>query len=229
MQHERQSIMEELSPPFQVTSPACQTTPFVFCSPHSGSVYPRAFVASSRLDPLSLRKSEDVLVDQLFSGVTSLGAPLIAARFPRAYLDVNREPYELDPELFGKGLPDWANTQSVRVIGGLGLHPAGTAVRRRHAMYLGITVVGDWQGRGVGDLLMAAAIEQADRWLGVLRLELTVYADNTRAIALYRRHGFEMEGTLRAFALRDGVYVDAYAMARIHPRPPVPVATPATP
>ena len=81
----------------------------------------------------------------------------------------------------------------------------------------------------VGDLLMAAAIEQADRWLGVLRLELTVYADNTRAIALYRRHGFEMEGTLRAFALRDGVYVDAYAMARIHPRPPVPVATPATP
>lgn len=116
-----------------------------------------------------------------------------------------------------------------RVIGGLGLHPAGTAVRRRHAMYLGITVAGDWQGRGVGDLLMAAALEQADRWLGVLRLELTVYADNTRAIALYRRHGFEMEGTLRAFALRDGVYVDAYAMARIHPRPPAPVATPATP
>ncbi len=119
MQHERQSILEELSPPFQVTSPACQTTPFVFCSPHSGSVYPRAFVTSSRLDPLSLRKSEDVLVDELFAGVTSLGAPLIAARFPRAYLDVNREPYELDPELHGP-LPKFANSQTTRVAGGLG-------------------------------------------------------------------------------------------------------------
>jgi N-formylglutamate amidohydrolase len=119
MLHERQSILEELTPPFQVLMPAVQTVPFIFCSPHSGSIYPRAFVAASRLDAQSLRKSEDVLVDRLFAGVADLGAPLIAARFPRAYLDVNREPYELDPELFGP-LPSFANSQSMRVAGGLG-------------------------------------------------------------------------------------------------------------
>ncbi len=109
-----------------------------------------------------------------------------------------------------------------RVIGGAGLHPAGPAVRRRHVMYLGITVAGPWQGQGIGDRLMAGLCEYADRWLGVLRLELTVYTDNTRAIALYRRHGFQIEGTHRAFALRDGAYVDAHAMARLHPNPPRP-------
>jgi L-phenylalanine/L-methionine N-acetyltransferase len=107
-----------------------------------------------------------------------------------------------------------------RVIGGAGLHAAGTHVRRRHVMYLGITVAGPWQGRGVGGLLMAALCEHADRWLGVLRLELTVYTDNLAAIALYRRYGFEIEGTHRAYVLRDGRFVDAHAMARLHPNPP---------
>jgi N-formylglutamate amidohydrolase len=120
MLHERQSILEELDPPFHVLTPIEQSVPFVFCSPHSGSTYPAAFIAASKLDPLSLRKSEDVLVDQLFAGVASLGAPLLAARFPRAYLDVNREPYELDPQLFDEPLPRFANSQSMRVAGGLG-------------------------------------------------------------------------------------------------------------
>lgn len=120
MHRERQSILEELTPPFQVLRPVSQSTPFIFCSPHSGSIYPRAFVEGSRLDANSLRKSEDVAVDQLFSGVAGLGAPLLAARFPRAYLDVNREPYELDPVLFGGRLPPYANSQSMRVAGGLG-------------------------------------------------------------------------------------------------------------
>ena len=118
--HERKSILEELTPPFQVLEPAVQSTPFIFCSPHSGAIYPRAFVAASKLDSHSLRKSEDVLVDRLFNGVASLGAPLISANFPRAYLDVNREPYELDPELFDGPLPPYANSQSMRVAGGLG-------------------------------------------------------------------------------------------------------------
>jgi putative acetyltransferase len=123
------------------------------------------------------------------------------------------------------GGPGQADLQLVavhegQVIGGAGLHPAGMAVRRAHAMNLGISVVGSWQGRGVGDLLMGALCEHADRWLGVLRLELTVYADNAGAIALYRRHGFEIEGTLRAFALRDGQFVDALAMARLRPAAP---------
>lgn len=118
--NERASILAELSPPFVIHEPEEQLTPVVFCSPHSGRIYPQSFLAASRLDPHTLRKSEDCYVDELFQSVVDLGAPLIAARFPRAYLDVNREPYELDPELFSGRLPDFANTQSARVIGGLG-------------------------------------------------------------------------------------------------------------
>ncbi|HVY41829.1 MAG TPA: N-formylglutamate amidohydrolase [Hyphomicrobiaceae bacterium] len=117
---ERASIQSELTPPFTISGTRSQTAPFVFCSPHSGRIYPAAFLASSRLDAHALRKSEDCYVDELFSGVTELGVPMIAARFPRAYLDVNREPYELDPELFDEPTPPYANTQSVRVVGGLG-------------------------------------------------------------------------------------------------------------
>jgi N-formylglutamate amidohydrolase len=114
------SIPAELNPPYLVTAPSEQVAPFVLCSPHSGSVYPPDLLEVSRLTPHSLRKSEDCFVDELFMPVAAEGAPLIAARFPRAYLDVNREPYELDPELFIEPLPDFANTQSVRVAGGLG-------------------------------------------------------------------------------------------------------------
>lgn len=106
------------------------------------------------------------------------------------------------------------------VIATCGMHPAGASLRRRHVMGLGISVAKDAQGRGVGRTLMAAMCDYADRWAGVLRLELTVYADNAAAIALYRKFGFEVEGTHRAYALRDGQYVDVLAMARLHPNPP---------
>ena len=106
------------------------------------------------------------------------------------------------------------------VVGSAGLHPVGTALRRRHAMTLGISVASPAQGQGVGKALMQALCEYADRWAQVLRLELTVFADNARAISLYRRFGFEQEGTMRAYALRNGRYVDALAMARLHPAPP---------
>jgi len=92
----------------------------VFNSPHSGRIYPSTFLAASKLDAHTLRRSEDAFVEELFGFVTDLGAPLLHAHFPRAYLDVNREPYELDPILFRDGLPHYANTQSVRVVGGLG-------------------------------------------------------------------------------------------------------------
>ena len=117
---ERASILADLTPPYTLLRPEEQTAPVVLCSPHSGRVYPRAFLETSRLDAHTLRKSEDCFVDELFTPAVGLGAPLIAARFPRAYLDVNREPYELDPELFVGRLPDFANTQSARVVGGLG-------------------------------------------------------------------------------------------------------------
>jgi len=105
------------------------------------------------------------------------------------------------------------------VVAGAGLHPDGNSPRRRHAMALGIHVEARWQGRGVGSLLMQALCDYADRWLGLLRLELGVYTDNLRAQALYRRFGFVEEGVQRAYALRDGVYVDMLAMARLNPAP----------
>ncbi|GJD94730.1 N-formylglutamate amidohydrolase [Methylobacterium iners] len=110
-------------PPFVVDEPEAHTLPFVFNTPHSGSVYPRAFLAAARLDALALRRSEDAYVDRLFAPVVDLGAPLMRAHFPRAYLDVNREPYELDPRMFDGRLPAFANTRSMRVAGGLGTVP----------------------------------------------------------------------------------------------------------
>jgi N-formylglutamate amidohydrolase len=117
---EADAIETELSPPFTVIRPRELKVPLVFNSPHSGRVYPSAFLAASRLDAHTLRRSEDAFVEELFGFVTDLGAPHLHAHFPRAYLDVNREPYELDPVLFRDGLPHYANTQSVRVVGGLG-------------------------------------------------------------------------------------------------------------
>jgi L-phenylalanine/L-methionine N-acetyltransferase len=107
-----------------------------------------------------------------------------------------------------------------QVVGTAGLHPVGVALRRRHVVTLGISVAPEAQGRGVGSALMAALCDYADRWLGSLRIELTVYTDNEPAIGLYRKFGFVVEGTLRGYALRDGHYVDALAMARLHPNPP---------
>lgn len=107
-----------------------------------------------------------------------------------------------------------------RMLGSAGLHPAGAALRRRHAAMLGISVAPEAQGQGVGRALMQALIDYADRWAQILRLELTVFTDNERAIRLYRSLGFEHEGTHRAYALRDGTYVDAHCMARLHPNPP---------
>src|SRR6476646_7640195 len=118
--HKAEAIEPELNPPFEVLRPKELKLPFVFNSPHSGRVYPQAFLAASKLDALTLRRSEDSYVEELFGFVAELGAPLLYVHFPRAYLDVNREPYELDPVLFREGLPHYANTQSVRVVGGLG-------------------------------------------------------------------------------------------------------------
>lgn len=117
---ETSAIETELDPPFSVVAPDQWLAPFVFCSPHSGRIYPEVFLDQARLDPLALRKSEDAFVDELYMAATAYGAPLLHAHFPRAYLDVNREAFELDPELFAEPLPDFANTHSVRVAGGLG-------------------------------------------------------------------------------------------------------------
>jgi N-formylglutamate amidohydrolase len=113
----------ELGSPFEVVEPGEIETPIVFDSPHSGSRYPRKFLEASRLDPMTLRRSEDCFVDELVVPCVAIGSPLLRARFPRAYLDVNREPYELDPQMFEGRLPDFANTRSLRVAAGLGAIP----------------------------------------------------------------------------------------------------------
>lgn len=106
------------------------------------------------------------------------------------------------------------------VVGNAGLHPAGPQLRRRHVMGLGICLLPEFHGRGIGSALMQALCDYADQWGQVLRIELSVFADNSRAIALYRRFGFAQEGLHRGYALRSGVYEDVISMARLHPNPP---------
>ncbi|MGJ0509473.1 MAG: N-formylglutamate amidohydrolase [Methylocystis sp.] len=120
----------EFSPPFEVIEPGELTSPLVFSSPHSGRVYPERFLAAAKLDAASLRRSEDAYVDELFASAGAVGAPLLLAHFPRAYLDLNREPYELDPKLFEGPLPQFANTRSLRVAAGLGTIPRVVADAR---------------------------------------------------------------------------------------------------
>jgi N-formylglutamate amidohydrolase len=145
---EAQAIETELNPPFTVLKPETGDTPFVFNSPHSGRTYPSSFLSASRLTAVALRKSEDAYVDLLLSGVVGIGATLMQAHFPRAYLDVNREPYELDPALFNEALPDYANTHSLRVVGGL-----GTIAR----------VVNEQEEIYRGPLAVSAALERIER------------------------------------------------------------------
>lgn len=106
--------------PFQLSRPSLQRAPLVFASPHSGRNYPAAFLAESRLDAHAVRRSEDSFVDELFEAAPRLGAPLLAATFPRVYCDANREPWELDPNMFDGPLPAWVNSASPRVGAGLG-------------------------------------------------------------------------------------------------------------
>lgn len=110
----------DIDKPHEILFPATQTLPLVVASPHSGRHYPPDFVASARLDRVALRRSEDGFVDELVAHAPSLGAPLLRAHFPRAYVDANREPFELDPRMFREPLPAYANTRSPRVAAGLG-------------------------------------------------------------------------------------------------------------
>ncbi len=107
----------------EVRRPSRLLSPAVFASPHSGRRYSPDFLTEARLDATRLRKSEDAFVDDLFDDVPALGAPLLLAHFPRAYLDVNREAYELDPDMFTDELPDHVVTRSPRVAAGLGTVP----------------------------------------------------------------------------------------------------------
>lgn len=134
-------------PPFDIRASAEQRVPFVFNSPHSGRHYPQRFLAMTRLDRNAIRRSEDCYVEELFSGAVALGAPMLAANFPRAYLDVNREPWELDPRMFVEPLPPHANIRSSRVAGGLGTVPR---------------IVGEGQDIYAGRLPLAEAVARIE-------------------------------------------------------------------
>ena len=106
--------------PFRLVRPAAPATPLICASPHSGRIYPAAMLAASQLDRRAIRRSEDALVDQLIAGAPAHGHTLIAAEFARAYIDVNREPWELDPAMFEDELPSFARARTARVAAGLG-------------------------------------------------------------------------------------------------------------
>ncbi len=114
--------------------PERQTVPVVVASPHSGALYPAEFLAQAAVPLAALRRAEDAFVDQLFAAAPALGMPLLAARFPRSYVDANREPYELDPGMFEGPLPRPLNHRTTRVAAGLGMIPrvaaSGEAIYR---------------------------------------------------------------------------------------------------
>ncbi len=102
-----------------------------------------------------------------------------------------------------------------KVVGNAGLHPAGASLRQRHTYGVGMAVHDAYHRRGVGSALMAAVIDLGENWMQATRLELTVYTENVGGVALYKKFGFEIEGTLRRYSFRNGVYVDAYMMSRL--------------
>lgn len=112
-----------------------------------------------------------------------------------------------------------ACTTEGTIVGNAGLHTNARTPRRAHAASIGMGVVEAHQRKGVGSQLMAALLDVADNWYGLARVELSVYTDNVGAIALYKKFGFETEGTFRSYALRDGELVDCYTMARLRVRP----------
>ena len=131
--------------PVVVFRPSQHTVPIVFASPHSGRCYPDELLAASRLDALSLRRSEDSFVDELFAAAPQHGAPLVLATFPRAWCDVNREAWELDQAMFADKLPGWVNTSSARVSAGLGT--IARVVASGEAIYRGKLAFADAERR----------------------------------------------------------------------------------
>ena len=176
--------------PFEVLRPDRRSVPLVVASPHSGSTYPPEFVSASRLDPLSLRRSEDSFVDELFEGTLRAGAPLIRAHFPRAYVDLNREPFELDPRMFEDSLPAYVTTRSPRVSAGL-----GTIAR----------VVGTGQEIYSGKLRFADALHRINTLYIPYHRSLRALVDETREqfgyCVLIDAHSMPSNGTSRDWEL----------------------------
>jgi N-formylglutamate deformylase len=183
--------------PFRILRPFRQTVPFVFASPHSGRCYPASFVAQSRLSATALRRSEDAFVDELFCGAVALGAPMVSARFPRAFLDANRAPAEIDSAMFDGALPVAVDAPSPRVTAGLGVIPR--IVRDGAEIYR-------------GKLKASDAEERLTRLYRPYHAALAQLVDETRA-----RFGvavvIDCHSMPSAAAIPDVVLGDRYGMA----------------
>ena len=151
--------------------PVARSLPLVLASPHSGAEYPADFLTASRLDPVALRRSEDSFVDELFGAGPRLGSPLLSARFPRAYIDVNREAYELDPSMFADALPQFVNAGSPRVRMGLGT--IARIVASGEEIYANKLRFAEAHAEvGVAEMLMRKNLEQVREW-GTTRVQPT--------------------------------------------------------
>lgn len=117
-------MYEGAKSPFILSLPKTSAgVPLLVTSPHSGSDYPADFLHASQLDAHEIRQSEDMYVNAIYADAPKLGVALLAARFPRAYIDLNRAPYELEQALFADKLPDHIDTKSMRAAAGLGTVP----------------------------------------------------------------------------------------------------------
>ena len=113
----------KVEPPFVLIEPLRRIAPLVFASPHSGRRYPHDLLANARVPLISLRRSEDAYVDELFAGAAAHGAAVLSATVARAYVDLNRDPAELDPDMFDERPPRSPHGSSARVQAGLGAIP----------------------------------------------------------------------------------------------------------
>jgi L-phenylalanine/L-methionine N-acetyltransferase len=147
---------------------------------------------------------------QIFSGSRVIWG---TAQLPYPSLEMWRKRLDAPPE----GTFELVACVDGEVVGHLNIHTSPNRPRRRHAGRIDMAVRDDWQGKGVGTTLMQAALDLADNWLNLRRMELEVYTDNEPAVRLYTRASFVIEGTLRQYVYRDGQYVDVYAMARFRP------------
>src|SRR5262245_17917224 len=159
---------------------------------------------------ITIRKVEPADAEAVWRCFT---APLVV----RNTLQLPYRSIESIRELLTKNVDGIHNLVAVidgEIVGTIALHTSSRP-RVNHKGEIGMMVRDDWQGKGVGKAMMQAVVDLADKWLNLSRIELTVFTDNEPAIALYRRFGFEIEGTLRKHSFRDGEFVDAYAMARL--------------
>jgi putative acetyltransferase len=165
----------------------------------------------SRGWPVIVRRAEPgdyEALQRIFSGPRAIAGTL-QLPFPSA--EMWRKRLTEPPE----GLFSLVACVEDEVVGEISLHTSPTRWRMRHVASIGMAVRDDWQGKGVGTALMEAALDLADNWLNLTRVELHVYVDNAPAIALYKKFGFDIEGTHRHFAFRNGEYAEGYSMARL--------------